>query len=104
MVQRLVLLYAFAQAVHYWAWLRLIPEEDRVRETPRTFRKSWRALHDDLGPYLLVGAGVGLLGLAAWSVFDLASARIEYLRFVRFHAVLELAALSVLWVEGWRQP
>ncbi len=36
LAQRLVLLFAFAQSVHYGIWLRLMPEDDRPRHTPRT--------------------------------------------------------------------
>ncbi len=39
---RLVLLFAFAQAVHYGIWLRLIPEEDRPQPSPRTYAASFR--------------------------------------------------------------
>ena len=52
---RLVLLFAFAQSVHYGVWLRLIPEDDRPQETPRTFRASARALKADIGTPLMVG-------------------------------------------------
>lgn len=96
---RLVLLFAFAQSVHYGVWLRLIPEDDRPQETPRTFRASARALQADLGLPLLVGAIVVALGIALWSVFDLASARENYLRMALFHGYLELIVATWLFVE-----
>lgn len=96
---RLVLLFAFAQSVHYGVWLRLIPEDDRLQETPRTFRASARALQTDLGKPLLAGAAVMALGIAAWSVFDLAAARENYLRMALFHGYLELIAATWLFVE-----
>lgn len=97
---RLVLLYAFAQSVHYGVWLRLIPEDDRPQETPRTFRSSAHALLADLGTPLFVTALVVALGIALWSVFDLASARESYLRMALFHGYLELVAATWLFVEG----
>ncbi|MBK8093414.1 MAG: hypothetical protein IPK32_15900 [Verrucomicrobiaceae bacterium] len=96
---RLVLLFAFAQSVHYGVWLRLIPEDDRPQETPRTFRASARALQADMGTPLLVGALFIALGIALWSVFDLAAARENYLRMALFHGYLELIAVTWLFVE-----
>ena len=97
---RLVLLYAFAQSVHYAMWLRMVPDEDRPRVAPRTFRRSWRKLEEDVGPVLLWGSVLGAVGLAVWAVFDLAQARGDYLYFARFHGVLELAAAGLFLMEG----
>ena len=99
---RLVLLFAFAQAVHYGVWLRLIPEDDRPQPTPRTFQSSARALHADLGTIVLIVAGALVLAFSVWAAFDLANARVGYLRMALFHGYLELAAASFLFVEGVR--
>jgi len=99
---RLVLLFAFAQAVHYGVWLRLIPEEDRPQATPRTFRASFRALEKDFGTILLGGSVVLMLGLAIWATMDLIEARASYLRMALFHGYLELAVAALLFVEGRR--
>lgn len=96
---RLVLLYAFAQAVHYGVWLRLIPEEDRPRPAPRTFAGTYRALRTDFGRFPLLAAVAGSAALAAWAIADLAAARTGYLRFASFHGQLELAAGALLWAE-----
>lgn len=96
---RLVLLFAFAQSVHYGVWLRLIPEDDRPQATPRTFRASARALAADLGTPLMVGASAAALGIALWAVADLAAARENYLRMALFHGYLELIAATWLFVE-----
>lgn len=97
--KRLVLLYAFAQSVHYGVWLRLIPEDDRPQETPRTFRSSAQALATDLGTPLLAATALLALGIAGWALFDLTSARENYLRMALFHGYLELAAATWLFVE-----
>ncbi len=99
---RLVLLFAFAQAVHYGIWLRLIPEEDRPQPTPRTFAASYRALERDFGPALLMGSVILIAGLAVWAVVDLVEARAGYLRMALFHGYLELAAAALFFVEGRR--
>ena len=99
---RLVLAFCFAQSIHYGIWLRLVPEEDRPRETPRTFAASFRALHADLGAPRLVLFGALALGLAAWACVALAAARAGYLRFAVFHGHLELCAAALLWAERRR--
>jgi hypothetical protein len=99
---RWVFAFAFAQSVHYAVWLRLVPEDDRDRVSPRTFRGSYRALVADLGPWVLVGAVLAAIGLAVWATFDLARARVDYLRFAEFHVVLELCVAALLLVEARR--
>lgn len=97
---RLVLLFAFAQSVHYAVWTRLIPEEDRARPTPRTFAASLRALRGDLGRWPVRLAGLLFVGLIVWGVRDLAAARIGYFRLALFHGPMELAAAALLFLEG----
>ncbi|MCX6851268.1 MAG: hypothetical protein NTY98_20365 [Verrucomicrobia bacterium] len=96
---RLVLLFAFAQSVHYGVWLRLIPEDDRPQETPRTFRASARALVADVGTPLMAIVILLSLGIALWAAFDLTAARENYLRMALFHGYLELIAATWLFVE-----
>jgi hypothetical protein len=101
---RLLLLFAFAQAVHYTIWLRLIPEEARLRPAPRTFRQSLQALHKDLGGTLLgLSLCVGV-ALALWAAVDLAAARTGYFRLALFHGYLEICVLALWWIEGQRGP
>jgi hypothetical protein len=99
---RLVLAFAFAQSVHYSIWLRLIPDEDRDRPTPRTFAASFRALRTDFGAPLLVGAILAALAVAGWSVFALIHARTGYLRAALFHGYLEYAAVALALLEQRR--
>lgn len=96
----LVVSFAFMQAVHYGLWLRVVPEEDRERATPRSFRASLRALDHDLGRLVVRITLVAALMLAGWAILDLHAARLGYLRFARFHAVLELCVLALVWTEG----
>lgn len=100
---RLVLLYCFAQAVHYGVWLRMVPEDDRPRPTPRSFRASYRALRDDFHPLLLIAFGLLALALAIWACVDLVAARTGYFRFARFHGLLELLAAGLLLTHGRRR-
>lgn len=97
---RLVLLFTFAQSVHYVIWLRLVPEEDRDRTTPRSFTASWRALRSELGPVIPWIAAALSIGLVSWALVDLVAARTGYLRLAGFHLFLELSVLAWLWVSG----
>ena len=97
---RLVLIFAFAQSIHYWVWLRLVPEEDRGRPTPRSFRASWRALYRDMGPWVLGLATVAAVVVAGWACIDVANARAGYLRMAIFHGQIELVALTLFLAEG----
>ncbi|MFO0548957.1 MAG: hypothetical protein U0271_11260 [Polyangiaceae bacterium] len=99
---RLVGLFAFAQAVHYGIWLRLVPEDDRPRRAPRSFSSSWVALRQDLGlPLLLTAVALAII-FAGWAVVDLIGARSGYLRFAVFHGQLEVVAATLFLVERRR--
>lgn len=97
---RMVLLFAFAQSVHYTVWLRLIPEDDRPRETPRTWAATLSALRADVGWLPAIVIFVVTVGIAVWATMDLFAARLGYLRMVLFHGYMETAALALLFVEA----
>ena len=99
---RLTLSFAFAQSVHYAVWLRMVPEDDRGRDTPRPFAASWRALTADVGRPLLALTALATLGLVGWALADIAAARDLYLRVGLFHGHLELAAFVLFLLEGAR--
>ncbi len=97
---RVVLLFAFAQAVHYGVWLRLLPDVARERDTPRSFTASLSALRAQLSPTLLGLFGLVFIALLLFALLDLAGARERYFRIAMFHGHLELCALALVWVEG----
>ena len=86
--------FAFAQAVHYAVWLRLIPEDDRERPAPRSFRASWQALVHDFGPWPLVGFSGLALFVAAWGLHDAQAAAHGYFALATFHGYLELGVVA----------
>ena len=92
---RMVMLFAFAQTVHYGIWLRLIPEDDRPHRTPRSFLASWRALEADFGRWALWGTLAACVGLMSWAMLDLLGARVGYLRLANFHGRPDSAALRL---------
>jgi MFS family permease len=99
---RATLSFAFAQAVHYAVWLRLVPEDDRGRDTPRSWAASLRALREDVGLPLLLLAALAAFTFATWALFDLAAARNTYLRVGLFHGHMELAAYAWVMLERRR--
>lgn len=101
---RVVLLFAFAQAVHYTVWLRLWPEVARGRPTPRSFTETGRALRRDLGGAILVVAATAAICLILLAGYDLAGTRASYFRIALFHGYLELCALALVLVEGLPRP
>ena len=92
-----------AQSVHYGIWLRMIPEEDRRRDTPRTFAASFRALRSELGWPLVFAGVLTTLALCVWATWDVSAARSTYLRTGLFHGHLELAAFAMFFLEGARR-
>jgi hypothetical protein len=97
---RFVLFFAFAQSVHYATWLRAIPDEDRERETPRTFRASLEAMRLEGSLPVMVVFGMLALGLGVWAAIDLYDARMGYLRGALFHGYLELAVIGALFAQS----
>jgi hypothetical protein len=102
MAPRFVLFFAFAQAAHYVVWLHLVPEEDRARPTPRSFRQGYRALRRDVGSAVLWAAIACAAVVAAVALASVALARDVYLGMAFFHAHLELIAAAIFWAEGSR--
>jgi hypothetical protein len=97
-----VLVFAFGQSVHYAIWLRLIPEDARRRDAPRSFASSYRALRSELGTaMLLIALGTCAL-VVSWAAIDLAAARDGYLRLALFHGPLEIGLASLAYSEARR--
>ena len=93
---RLVVLYAFLQSFHYLIWIKLIPEEASHQHTPQSFRKSLLDLHKDLGSWFLLCTTISMIGLLVWAVFNIQTARAQYLWFISFHGFMELAVCAYL--------
>ena len=94
-----VMLYAFLQSFHYIVWVRLIPEDHRERQTPPSFRQSAHTLIQDFGPWCTLSIFLAMIGLAGWACIDLRWARFSYLKWISFHASLELAIISFIYVS-----
>jgi hypothetical protein len=87
---RLIALFAFAQAVHYGAWLRLVPDGERAGDKPIGYRRSLALLYHDLGratPAVIVLS----LALPLAACVTLYWTRNTYFTLAAFHGYLELA-------------
>lgn len=91
---RSVALFAFLQSVHYLAWLRLVPEDDRPQPTTRTFRATFRALGSDLGWPFVTLAALLSAAFAAWTFIDVEAAGLAYFRLAAFHGPLEWGVIA----------
>lgn len=96
-----VVAYAFGQAMHYFVWLKAVPDQLRGVQAPACFQQSWRSLKKDLGP---LGAATGVtICMVGWLAFPLVSFdlwRGVYFACASFHGFFEIAGLSLL---GWRR-
>lgn len=95
--------FAFAQAMHYAVWIHLLPSDDRVREVPRSFQSSLRALQADVGAPLLALAALLAVALVAAALWDLGEARNRYFQLAWFHGHMELLVGVWLVLRGVRR-
>lgn len=98
---RLVAVYAFAQAVHYVVWLRLIPQRLDARTAPPTIKRSVQRLRFDFGRigFALILFFTLLTPLATLA-FDASDVRTLYLLAAIAHGWIELAIISALLTGG----
>jgi hypothetical protein len=105
---RAVVAYAFGQSVHYFIWLRAIPEQDLVTGTPTSFSQSLYWLQKDLGRRGAWYTIALILALSlGWCLFRYPTARFLYLAIASFHGYSELAGLfmaGVRTVDTCRAP
>lgn len=98
---RLVLVYAFAQALHYTVWLRMVPQSQthQPRRAPSTLARAWRELRLDIGKVGLLIAVILAVLVPVAGLFDGPGTRATYLTVVLFHGWLELAVIAHLLVR-----
>ncbi|MCA9522514.1 MAG: hypothetical protein KC609_16160 [Myxococcales bacterium] len=100
LAMRVLLVFAFAQAVHYTIWLRLIPGSApfEPQRAPTTFRRNLGRLRSDVGRLgLRVVLGLSLVVPLA-ALFDPLTTREIYFSVVVFHGWLEIAVFAALLV------
>jgi len=90
-----VVAYAFGQSLHYFVWLKAIPDECHDREIPTTFTRSWKLLKIDFGRTTFAIILFVVAGAAVWVIAAQPLARLIYFSIAAFHGYSELVALSL---------
>lgn len=94
---RIVSLYAFSQSIHYFIWLKAIPENYQQQQYPPSFRYSLQKLLSDFGATSLVFLlGLTVVGCGYWFFFEYQSARIIYFAIASYHGFMEISCLPFL--------
>ncbi|CAN5684340.1 hypothetical protein BH10BDE1_BH10BDE1_00500 [soil metagenome] len=94
---RAVCLYAFGQSLHYFIWLKAIPDLRAPTSNPTSFRTAWNFLKRDFGFKLGIGAIVlSLAPVAAWLMLNFEVSHNLYFAFASCHGYFEFAGLALL--------
>ena len=93
------IVYAYSQAVHYYVWLKAIPDQHHVNEIPTSFKQSLRLMEDDFGAWGARFAIVlSIAGMGTWFFLNFYQARIVYFCIAGYHGYLEIAGLALILV------
>jgi len=97
LLDRAVSVFAFGQAMHYFVWLKAIPEQVISQEVPLSFRRSAEELKNDLGKTLAkVAVVLSCSFILAMAFYKLELIRNLYLSGATVHGYLEFAGLTFL--------
>ncbi|MEQ1721844.1 MAG: hypothetical protein ABL930_01620 [Pseudobdellovibrio sp.] len=93
----IVVLYAFSQAMHYFIWMKAIPENYQLQQYPPSFKWSFNRLVNDFGSgSIFVLLGICFLGLIMWLFLEFQTARLVYFSIASYHGFMEISALPFL--------
>jgi hypothetical protein len=89
--------FAFGQSLHYFVWLKAIPDQHHYQKIPTTFRHSLTLLRQDFG-YTMASALIALSvgSILFWSFMSFQKARLIYFCLASYHGYLELAGLVLI--------
>ena len=94
---RIVSLYAFSQAIHYFIWLKAIPENYQTHEHPPSFRTSYKLLNSEFGNgSVVLFVALMLVGLSGWFLYEFHVARLVYFCLASYHGFMELSSLPFI--------
>lgn len=92
-----VVAYALVQSIHYFVWLKAIPDQRHGHPMPTSFRQSLRLLEAEFGVAGLTSVLVlGVVASVLWFALRFQAAQTLYFQAASFHGYLELAALPFL--------
>lgn len=91
-----VVLYAFGQSIHYFVWLKAIPEQTSNWAAPVSFQRSFRLLQTDVGSVTALALVLfSVLSLGIWALTTYPIARGVYFAVASYHGYMELASIGV---------
>ena len=90
---RTMVLYTFGLSLHYFIWLRAIPECLSPRELPNSWRESHRLTSHACGAMLLRILMIGALGLTGLWIFSYPVGRVIYFGLASLHGWFEFVFL-----------
>lgn len=93
----IVVLYAFSQAIHYFIWMKAIPENYQQQEYPPSFNWSFNRLVNDFGSSsIFVLLAISSIGLLMWLFLEFQTARLVYFSIASYHGFMEISAIPFL--------
>ena len=92
-----VVLYAFSQAIHYFIWMKAIPENYQKQQHPPSFQWTFNRLSSEFGSasvfLILILSGLVFLG---WFFLEFQTARLVYFSIASYHGFMEISAIPFL--------
>lgn len=94
MSRRLVSIYALGQGLHYFVWLKALPELELSFMNSTSITHSFKKLQNDIGKRIIWISLVLFLGFLFYGILkSWSEARTIYLYLAAFHGYLELTSL-----------
>jgi hypothetical protein len=92
-----VRVFLLTQSLHYFVWLKAIPDQHAPTQIPMSFRAAFREDRRWFGPFIHAGVAVLVIGFLLWAYgVDRESARRAYVHLAAYHGFAELAFLAGL--------
>ena len=95
---RWLVLYTYGLSMHYFIWLRALPETELKSKAPLPFRLSFKEWQKDLSPAVLRAIVIfSFFGIALW-IFKYDLGKNLYFQFALLHGALEVVFLPSKWL------
>lgn len=93
-IVRFAMVFCLGQSMHFFIWLKAIPEQYHPHEHPPSLRQSYKLLLADVGePTTRVTAFLFVTSLVGWLVWSGTKLRGFYFTLAVFHTYLEVAVM-----------
>jgi hypothetical protein len=92
-----VVVYAFGQSLHYFVWMKAIPDQTHKNEAATSFRSALHFLKQDLGTKTAIATIVISLAYFAFWVFQtMPDARAIYFIVAGYHGYMEMSSIGLV--------